>query len=296
MSDNGQYGGGDGQQYNSQQYGNGYGQQYNSLQENLPEGVMEHLPERVRNKIEDVMAEVGQQNSNPYENVEPDIQQIKINPAIGIIAAVIGFGGVFVFGPFNMEIAILCLGIMTVIFGIGAVTDENFVFYKHAKNTLFLVVGILMVLFPGYHLISKNSSFLPKLEGKFLHVVIGVLFVLFGVLIIILSSIADNYLKKYCTERVQAVCVHIKRKVEGGGKNTHVTYAPVFEFQFRGNTYCVAENYRTGKIPSIGSRCDLFINPYVPKEFYHKDDFSIVSIRIICIIFILIGGLVCFLG
>ncbi|MDE6531101.1 MAG: hypothetical protein K2K96_10090 [Lachnospiraceae bacterium] len=271
---------------------NGYGgnEQYDSLQENLPEGMMERLPERVRNKIEDVMAEAGQQNSNPYENVDPDIQQIKMNPAIGIIAVIIGFGGTFVFGPFNVVIAILCLGIMTVIFGIGIVTDENFVFYKHANNILFLIIGILMVLLPGYHLISKNSSFLPKLEGKSW---IGVICILLGVLIIILSSIAYNYLKNNCTERVQAVCVHIKRKREIGSKHTHITYAPVYEFQFRGNTYCVAENYRDGKMPSIGSKCDLFINPYVPKEFYRKDDFSIVLIWSICMMFILIGVLIC---
>lgn len=279
--------------YGDQQFDNSYD---STPQVDLPEGTMEHLPESVRNKIEDVMTEVGQQNSNPYEKVEPDIQQIKMKPAISITAVIIGFGGTFIFAPINLVIAILCLGIMTVIFGIGAVTDENFVLYKHAKNISFLIIGSLMVLIPGYHLISKNSSSLPKLEGKFLVVVIGALFILLGVLFIILSSISFDYLKKNCSEQVQAVCVHIKRKREGGGKHTHVTYAPVFEFQFRGNTYCVAENYRDGKIPSVGSRCDLFINPYIPKEFYRKGDFSIVLIWIICILFILIGGLVCFLS
>ncbi len=158
-------------------------------------------------------------------------------------------------------------------------------------NTLYPIIGFFLVLITGYIMLSKNISSLPKIEGKPLGMVIGAGISLIGVLILILNGIAFSYLKKICTEQVQAVCVYKKRN-RGRQRNK---YAPVFEFKFRDNTYYVAENYRISFMPSIESSYDLFVNPNEPREFYRIGDFSRVAIRILCTLLILLGGLVCYI-
>ncbi|MDE6531103.1 MAG: hypothetical protein K2K96_10100 [Lachnospiraceae bacterium] len=232
----------------------------------------------------------GQQNKSVYENVKPDIMRHKMNPVITLASVVIGIVAiVFLKMKNDLVMALFCVGSVWIIFGIGLVVNENFLFKKHAMNTLYPIIGFFLVLITGYILLTKNISSLPKIEGKLLSMVIGAGISLIGVLILILNGIAFNYLKKICTEQVQAVCVYKKRGV-GRQRNK---YAPVFEFQFRDNTYYVAENYRIDFMPSIGSSYDLFINPHEPKEFYRMGDFSRVAIRILCMLLILLGGLVC---
>lgn len=232
----------------------------------------------------------GQKNKSFYEYVQPDILRHKMNPIITIAWVVIGLGAiVFMRMKNDLVTAFFCLGIIWIIGGIEIVTNEDFLFQKHAMNTLYPIIGFFLVLITGYILLSKNISSLPKIEGKHLSMVIGTGISLIGVLILILNGIAFNYLKKNCTEQVQAVCVYKKRK-RGRQRNK---YAPVFEFQFRGNTYYVAENYRIVFMPSIGSSYDLFINPHEPKEFYRIGDFSKVAVGILCMLLILLGGLVC---
>lgn len=279
---------------NENEYGNNG--QYSSLREQIPEGLMEHLPEGVKDKIEDVIAEADQKLSNPYERVEPDIQKTNMNSKIAIATVVIGFGGVLIFAKINPLIAVLIFGLMLVVFGIGIVVDKNFSFHKNAMSVLVLIFGIYIVLITGYLLIAKYNTSLPKLEGRFLSIVIAVGFISIGAFIMIFNEIGLHYLKKACTERVQAVCVYIKEKREYKDGRSHISYAPVFEFQCYGKTYCVSENYRYDMVPAIGERCELFINPNNIKEFYRKGSNSRIGLWIICITFIMFGVLVLYLG
>ena len=169
------YGGNE--QYDSGQYGNGY----------------------------------GQQNGSIYENVKPDIMRHKMNPVITLASVVIGIVAfVFLKMKNDFVMGLFCVGSLWIIFGIGLVTNENFLFKKHAMNTLYPIIGFFLVLITGYILLSKNISSLPKIEGKLLGMVTGAGILLIGVLILVLNGIAFNYLKKICTEQVQAVCVYKK--------------------------------------------------------------------------------------
>lgn len=272
---------------NENEYGNNG--QYGSLKEHIPEGLMEHLPEGVKDRIEDAIYEADQKLSNPYERVEPDIPKIQMNTKIAISATVIGFGGVLVFAKINPIIAVLCFGIMALIFGIGIVADKNFSFRKNAMSILVLLIGVYMVLIAGYLLVSKYNPSLPELEGKFLNTVAGIGLIILGAFVLILYELELHYLKNACSERVQAVCVYIKEKKEYQEKRRRTVYAPVFEFQFFGNTYCVAENYGNRFVPTVGDRYELFVNPNNLKEFYRKGTDSRVRIWIFSIVFILFG-------
>ena len=288
------------QQYNNgydQQYGNSYDQQfdnsYNSTpQVNLPEGMMERLPEGLRNKIEDTMAMAEQENQGrnaKYENAESPTLTAQMKPGPAIAALIIGIGGMILFFQTVPVIACICMGIMLVIFGIGLVSDEKFNFRRHAKSTLVMMIGIGLILMALYCILAKM---IPELPQPRLVVMGGVGFAAVGALLLILSCITYQYLNEVCTEPVQAVCVYLKQKKEYKDGHTYIKYAPVYEYQFRGNTYCAAEDYG-GKSVSIGSRHELYINPYEPTMFNKKNGQSIVGIVAFSMIFILAGFFLC---
>lgn len=285
-------------QYDNQQYGDSVSgqydnQQYSGLREQIPEGLMERLPEHLQDRVDDAIAGVEQKARNPYASVKPDVLEIKMNTKLAVAALIIGFGGAIIFAKIDPVISILCFGIMITIFGIGAVAGKNFSFHKNAMSTLIPIIGICIVLITGYLLLSKNIPSLPKMEGKFRTIVIGAGMAGLGALILILNIIATHYLKKACSERIQARCVYIKEETVYSDGRRHIKRAPVFEFQFLGNTYSVAENLGSGKVPSIGDNCEIFINPDNPKEFYRKGDNSMVFFGIVCVVFILFGVLAC---
>lgn len=296
--DNQQYGDGISDQYNNQQYGGDVniefgGRQFGSLREQIPEGLMERLPEHLQDKVDDAIAGVEQKARNPYASVKPDVLETKMNTKLSIAALIIGFGGAIIFAKIDPVISMLCVGIMITIFGIGAVTGKNFSFHKHAMSALLPIIGISILLITGYLLLSKNISSLPKMEGKFRTIVIGVGMAGLGAAVLILNIIATHYLKKACSERIQARCVYIKEETEYSNGRRHIKRAPVFEFQFLGNTYCVSENSGSGKVPSIGESCEIFINPNNPKEFYRKGGNPMALFVIVCGVFILFGVLAC---
>lgn len=288
--------GGYGQTYDDKQYGDSYKQQYGSLREHIPEGLMERLPGQLRDRLDDAIDEADRKNENFYERVEPDILKTKMNPAVAIIAVVIGFGGTIIFAKINPVISLLCFGIMFLILGIGIVVDKNFNFCKNSVSTLVLFIGAYIVLVSGYTLLTRYIPSLPEMKGKLMVIAVGTGFTLFGVFFFILSCIAVFYEKRVCSERLQAVCVHIKEKRVYKDGRSRTEYAPVFEFRFLSKTYYVAEDYGVGDVPLVGSSCELFINPYNPKEFYRKDINPLVFIGPMCAVFILFGCLICYFG
>lgn len=98
---------------------------------------------------------------------------------------------------------------------------------------------------------------------------------------------------KRCTEQVPAVVVDLEKVVSRGSKKS-VTYAPVFEYEYKGTTY-----HYTSPISSRppdyerGERATLKIDPNAPNVAYVEDKTAIMFI-IIClgfgVLFIGFGG------
>lgn len=274
--------------YDGQEYNNGYDQQFDNSYYSAPQV---NLPEGLRNKVEDAMAmaEVGNKNAK-YENAESPTLTVQMKPGPAIAALIIGFGGMILFVQTVPGIAILCLGIMLTIFGIGFVSDEKFNFRRNALSTLVLMIGIGMVLMSLYFLLAKMIPALPKPR---IAVIMGISFAAVGVLFFILNCITYQYMNEVCTEPVQAVCVYMKQRSEYSQGHTYIKYAPVYEYLFRGNTYCVAENYGSNNGVSIGSIHEFYINPNQPTMFNKKNNQSLVVVVIFSMIFILFGFFLC---
>lgn len=268
----------------NQQYNNGYDQQYDGQQYNNG------------HNLEDVVATAEQEKHNRnayYESVETPTLMVQMKTTPFIIAMVIGFGGMSMFAPIDFRISFLCIGIMLIIFGMAAVTDEKFKFRKHAKSTLILILGIVIVLISVYLILAK---FIPSLPQPNITVMLGIGFTAIGALLFVLCCISFCYTKKVCTEQVQGVCVYLKRKSEYKDGHTHIEYAPVYEYQFRGNTYCAGEDFRRNNVPSIGDRFELYINPDEPTDFYRKEWQSKAEIVIVCVVFIVFGCLLFYIS
>lgn len=232
----------------------------------------------------------GQQTGSFYEYVIPDKLIPKMNPIITTAIVVIGLGFLYYMRiKKDYVVGFLCVGLFWVVSGIWYVTDKRFLFRKHAMNMLYPIIGFFLTLITGYILLSRNILSLPKIEGKLLSMVVGAGIACIGLLGLILNGIAFSYLKQVCTEQVQAVYVYKKQR----RKNYQAINAPIFEYQMRGNTYWVAENYRSVIMLSMGERYDLLVNPNEPREFYRIGDLSRLKTKILGSILIFVGGFVC---
>lgn len=306
--DSQQYGNGNDQWYDSQQYGNdniqqydsGYQQQYNgalnrSLKESLPEGAMERLPGWIRDKVEDAMAMADWENLNRqrYSRVEPYSYYGRKFPLITGPAVVIGFGGAFffVFVKPNYMIALICFGIMLIMYGIKYLTDKEYCFRKAPAYTMVPVLGVIFILVAAYHLFAKYFPELPQPKSRGLEVWACGLFSVIGAVLLVLDCIRFWLMKKVCTEPVSAVCVYVKKKVVRSDKGTTTKYSGVFEYQFRGNTYLAAEAYGNKGESKVGSRYELCINPNEPTDFYRKSWKLVVS-SLIGYIFLIVFPLI----
>ncbi len=288
MNDN-EYGGSNQQNIGSQQ-------QYNSdliegIKESLPDGLMEKLPGGISEKIESALSEAAERerNKSAYEYVEPETFKIEMNPKLGIAAVIVGFGGTILFVKISPGMSVICLGLMTLIFGIGAVVDKKFSFPKHATNLVFPLFGLMFMMFGVFLLLQKSVPMLS--EGNYLGVVLGISFAVFFSLTLVLWFLSYRYKRKVCTEQVQARCVYVKEKKSVKDGHTYYEHAPVFEFCFRGNTYNIAENYSSAKKPLVGDICEIHINPNEPTEFYRQKPKPILFIVVACI---MIVAIVCF--
>lgn len=265
---------------NDQQYDSGYQQQYDStldhgLKESLPEGMMERLPGWIRDKAEDVIAKVDQEKRNQerYGHVEPYSYKGRGRSLFTVIAAIIGFGGacLSVFFMHNFMIALICFGIMFILKGIEYLSDKNYCFRKAPIYTAVLVLGVIFILVPSYHLAAKYFPALPQPESRGMEAWICGLFTVIGAVMLILQVVSYLCMKKICTEPVSAVCVHVKKKVRRTKENkTTIKYSGIFEYPFRGVTYLAAEPYDNNGAPNVGDRYELYINPNDPTDFYRK--------------------------
>lgn len=107
--------------------------------------------------------------------------------------------------------------------------------------------------------------------GYILFLCIGLMFVVIGVYLLVSSFSAQ----KNCTQEVDAVVVDMVTVKAGKAKHKHVTYAPVFGYEYEGQTYEVQS--RTSQRPAKykeGQELTIFIDPSSPKEIYVPSDES----------------------
>ena len=105
--------------------------------------------------------------------------------------------------------------------------------------------------------------------GYILFLCIGLMFVVIGIYLLISSFSAQ----KNCTEEVDAVVVDMVTVKAGKAKHKHITYAPVFGYDYEGQTYQVQS--RTSQRPAkykVGERVTIFIDPSSPEEIYIPSD------------------------
>lgn len=305
------------QQYGNQSNINSYGQQYSNnygqppqnssfggVEVTLPESVTEHMPEWLKEKAKDNLAwmEQERQRGLSYGGVEPVKYKNPLHPIVSAIAWIIGLGGAFFFIFFmktNGMAALLCIGIMVSIFGIGAVTGKKYSFRRFPNYMLELVLGVIMILTAAYYLLAGYIPSLPQPESKDFKFWIGAFFIVLAIALCILEIISSILMKKVCTERVPAFCVYVKRiRTGGSGKNSSTRFIPVYEFQMMGRTYCVAEDNRDKSVPQVGGSYDLCLNPNDPTDFYRVTDWGEkITIFLRKLIFfsiaIVMGGLCC---
>lgn len=98
--------------------------------------------------------------------------------------------------------------------------------------------------------------------------------------------------KKRCTQPVTAVVVD-NEMVVSRSKKFRSTYAPIFEYEYRGQTYRHKSSISTNPPRfSIGQRVELLIDPNDPATAYDKSGAADVA----CVIVMAAGGIFLFLG
>lgn len=98
--------------------------------------------------------------------------------------------------------------------------------------------------------------------------------------------------KKRCTEPVAAVVVDYETVVSKS-KEFRSTYAPVFEYEYRGQTYRHKSSISTNPPRfQIGQRVELMIDPNNPATAYDKSGAADAA----CVIVIAASGIFLFLG
>lgn len=307
MNENGndndqQYGNSYGQQYDSQQYGNGYDQQAH-----MPEELAKYMPESWKNSLEDALAE---RNQNPYEHVTPRNNGAGIRPLFAIAAVAVLFAGGFSLLKLRNTFTplILSFGAMCVLIGAGFITNKkNSAIRDKFIYWVFLIFGIEVLLPSSYQLFARFNPSLPTMGGRDIGTAIAIIVSSLGPLILIFYYLYRNNRNKFCSQEVQAVLVYVQERMsqKNNGHHPHRIYIPIYEFSFKGNIVCVAgrgRSYSNGvyvngkpvsapKIPEIGGRYDLMINPDDPTDFYDKKEKPAISLWVLAVVFIATGCL-----
>lgn len=112
-------------------------------------------------------------------------------------------------------------------------------------------------------------------------------------IVLISARISD---KKRCTEPVPAVVIDLRSKYSGKAGHRHITYAPVFKYEYGGKTYTYVS--RVSSRPAAYSRGDtttLMIDPDDPNVVFVPNDKPERLIIIVClafgVIFATFGGI-----
>lgn len=129
------------------------------------------------------------------------------------------------------------------------------------------VLGAIM-LFTGLYMHFENASINDTLK-KFCPYYATILFFLVGAFNI-LSYFVRTKRERTCTECVSATCVYLSTHESRKDGRTHITYSPVFKFNYNGEDYTVSNSFHSSKrdiTAVVGNQYDMYINPDNPKIF-----------------------------
>ena len=116
---------------------------------------------------------------------------------------------------------------------------------------------------------------------------------LFGICLLVIPPILRNKKKNRCTTEVTLRCIDLNKRTSYNSDDHSlktVTYAPVWEYDYNGETYTYAENiYSNMDVPQIGTERQGFIDPQNPSELYRPNPAAAGLVLIVGILSVLTG-------
>ncbi len=120
-------------------------------------------------------------------------------------------------------------------------------------------------------------------------IVTFIMALVFGLVSVLMLVVVPSVIEKgsaECTESVIAEITDIVKSTDGD------TYAPVYSYNYNGNTYSVQSNLYTNVIPKEGSEIEIMVDPNDPNHMADPARLQFVShiLNIIGIVFGVITG------
>ncbi len=157
------------------------------------------------------------------------------------------------------------------IIGIGAAISDKKFGFANMPLLLFPFVGVVLIAF-GFIMQYGSDEFKASCMDNLPYGILGI-FALIGVWLLCMCFLEGVWLKKICTQRVNAKCIDViemyQHSSSGGSR---LVYCPIYEFYYNGTTYQVCDNKYTNVVrPEVGYTYEIFINHNKPKQFYDPE-------------------------
>lgn len=153
--------------------------------------------------------------------------------------------------------------------------------------SIFCIFSTWLNVFATNDFRTKVTEILDKPSDIFA----SLLFIIFGLGIIIIYTVHMIGKKKRCTYLITATVIGLKKQRDSNG----TTYSPIYQFWFNGAEYTVTTSYsRNFALPEINSQKELHINPKAPTDFYDHSILYQFSLLFMGILFIF-GGVISFI-
>lgn len=193
-------------------------------------------------------------------------------PKSEVIIFVILFIGTLIFFTIQqLALGFACLG--------GIIFCAGFSFIRSGQinwdlwGIVFLPIGGFLMFFIA---VMEFISGILKTELAAYEAIKGFLlkniFLMIGLIIIVMPFIKLIVMRRKCTEKLIARCVHLEESFGDGS----TTYAPRWEYVYDGNTYHYQDTIYTNHPPRIGSERAVYIDPKEPGSMYKGGLTSIV--------------------
>lgn len=123
------------------------------------------------------------------------------------------------------------------------------------------IIGGFVFHYGGSEVISRFEVYLP-------YVILGV-FVLLGIFTIGVWYRNTVYLVERCSQRIEAKCIDFKSQYRIIDNSRVLTFCPIYQFYYNGNTYEVCNNIYSNLADfRVNEVYDIYINPNKPEQFY----------------------------
>ncbi len=151
-------------------------------------------------------------------------------------------------------------GIMTACCSKASTRLKNMLIFMGIEGVFIVAVTILRLTFP---------AFFAALTVTMDVALFGVLFCILGVLLPLVFCRNQYFLKKCCTEPVEAVCIGLTRKHHADQTKHRATFSPTYEYSYNGKTITARRDTSSNfGNPRVGRPYRLFIDPRHPTKFY----------------------------